>query len=96
MSVKSLRMPRSLDDQLFVLFWSADELIPGMVVFVLGVVINQKLICLLAALVMTKLFRRLKEGNPDGFLLHLGYWFGLIAEPRAYSMPNAFIREFVP
>jgi TraL protein len=38
----------------------------------------------------------MKEGNPDGFLLHLGYWYGLISGRAAYSMPNSFIREFVP
>jgi conjugal transfer pilus assembly protein TraL len=94
--VKALRMPRDLDDQMYVLFWTTDELLPGLSIFVLGVLINQKLICLVAALLMTKAFRRLKEGNPDGFLLHLGYWYGVIADRRAYTMPNAFIREFVP
>jgi conjugal transfer pilus assembly protein TraL len=94
--MKALRMPRNLDDQLYVLFWSADELVPGMTIFVLGVLINQKLICLVLALVITRLFRRMKEGNPDGFLLHIGYWFGLINQRRAYSMPNALVREFVP
>lgn len=94
--MKALRMPRDLDDQMYVLFWTTDELLPGLAIFVLGVLINQKLVCLLIALAITKLFRRLKEGNPDGFLLHLGYWYGVIAERRAYSMPNAFIREFVP
>ena len=94
--MKALRMPRDLDDQMYVLFWTTDELLPGLSIFVLGVLINQKLACLLVALLLTKVFRRLKEGNPDGFLLHLGYWYGVVAERRAYSMPNAFIREFVP
>lgn len=89
-------MPRSLDEQMYVLFWSADELLPGLFIFIIGVLINQKLVCLLAALVVTKLFRKMKEGNPDGFLLHVGYWYGLISNPRAYSMPNAFVREFIP
>jgi conjugal transfer pilus assembly protein TraL len=88
-------MPRDLDDQMYVLFWSADELLPGASIFVLGVLINQKLVCLAIAILLTKLFRRLKEGNPDGFLLHLGYWYGVISEKRAFTMPNAFIREFI-
>ncbi len=94
--MKPLRMPRSLDDQMYVLFWTADELLPGLFIFIVGVLINQKLICLLLALVVTKLFRKMKEGNPDGFLLHIGYWYGLISSKRAYTMPNAFIREFIP
>jgi len=93
--MKPLRMPRSVDDQMYILFWSADELLPGVAIFIVGVLTAQKFICLLLALVVTKLFRRLKGGMPDGFLLHAGYWYGLISV-RAYSMPNAFIREFVP
>lgn len=94
--MKPLRMPRSLDDQMYILFWTADELLPGLFIFIIGVLVAQKLICLILAIVVTKLFRRMKEGNPDGFLLHIGYWYGLISGRRAYSMPNAFIREFIP
>ena len=92
--MKPMRMPRSLDEQLYVLFWSADELLPGLAIFILGVLINQKLICLVVALVITRIFRRVKEGTPDGFLLHLAYWHGFVAI-RAYSLPNALIREYI-
>lgn len=94
--MKALRMPRNLDDQMYVLFWTSDELFPGLFIFIVGVLVNQKLLCLLLALVVTKLFRQMKEGTPDGFLLHIGYWHGLISGRRAYSMPNAFVREFIP
>ena len=93
--MKPLRMPRTLDEQMYVLFWSADELLPGLAIFIVGILINQKLLCLVLALAITKLMRRLKEGNPDGFLLHLGYWHG-VSGRGLYTMPNAFIREFVP
>jgi conjugal transfer pilus assembly protein TraL len=94
--MKPLKMPRTLDEQMYVLFWTADELLPGLFIFIVGVLIAQKLICLVIALVITKLFRKMKEGNPDGFLLHAGYWYGLISGGRTFSMPNSFIREFVP
>lgn len=94
--MKPIRMPRELDDQMYILFWSADELLPGLAVFITGVLVNQKLLCLLVAIVVTKIFRKLKEGNPDGYLLHAAYWCGLIGAGRSFSMPNPFIREFVP
>jgi len=94
--MKPLRMPRSLDDQMYVLFWTADEMLPGLFIFIVGVLIAQKLICLVLAIVIIKMFRRMKEGHPDGFLLHVGYWYGLVSGRIAYSMPNSFIREFVP
>ena len=92
--MQAIRMPRNCDDQMYILFWSADELLPGLSIFVVGILINQKLICLLLALIITKLARKIKEGKPDGFLLHSAYWYGL-AGSKSYVMPNAFIREFV-
>jgi conjugal transfer pilus assembly protein TraL len=94
--VKPIRMPRDLDDQMYILFWSADELLPGLAVFIVGVLVNQKSVCLLISIVATKLFRKLKEGSQDGYLIHVAYWWGLIGAGRSYSMPNPFIREFVP
>jgi conjugal transfer pilus assembly protein TraL len=94
--MKPLRMPRELDDQMYILFWAADELLPGLAIFIVGVLIAQQALCLVAAFIVTKLFRRLKEGNPDGYLLHGAYWCGLIGSGRSYSMPNPFIREFIP
>lgn len=93
--MKPLFMPRNLDDQFMVFFWSADELLPGFAVFIAGVLMNQKLICLAIAVVVTKLFRKLKEGNPDGFLLHALYWIGLVGSRRATTLPNPFIREYL-
>ena len=59
--MKPLRMPRSLDDQMYVLFWTADEMLPGLFIFIVGVLIAQKLICLVLAIVVIKVFRRMKE-----------------------------------
>ena len=93
--MKPLLMPRNLDDQLMILFWSADELLPGFFIFVVGVLISQKLICLAIAIVVTKMFRKMKEGNPDGFLLHMAYWVGLLSTKRTKTLPNPFVREYV-
>ena len=93
--MKPIFMPRNLDDQFMVFFWSADELLPGFAVFIVGVLIDQKLICLAVALLATKFFRKMKEGNPDGFLLHALYWIGLIGGKHAKTTPNPFIREFL-
>jgi conjugal transfer pilus assembly protein TraL len=94
-AMQAIKMPRNCDDPPMVLKWSADEFLPGFGIFTLGMLINQKIICLVIAIVVTKMFKRMKEGTPDGFLLHLGYWVGLITAKRTYSMRNAFIREYI-
>lgn len=88
-------MPRNLDDPFIVFFWSADELLPGLVIFIVGVLIDEKLIALVLALVAVKAFRKMKEGHPDGFLLHLAYWTGL-GNTKARTLPNPYIREYLP
>jgi conjugal transfer pilus assembly protein TraL len=93
--VTPIRMPRYCDDGMMFMMWSADELLPGFAIFLLGVMINQKIICLVVAIVATKMFRRMKEGNPDGFLLHSLYWIGLVDSKRVKSMPSPFVREYI-
>lgn len=93
--MKPLLMPQHLDDPLMVLFWSADELLPGFAIFLVGVLIEQKIVCLAIAIAVTRLFRRLKEGNPDGFLLHLAYWSGLTSSRGVRTLPNALVRQYI-
>ena len=92
--MKAIEMPRNLDDPFIVLFWSADELLPGFLMIIVGVLIDQKLLAILAAVALTKVFRKMKEGHPDGFLLHLIYWFGVI-NLKARTLPNPYIREYL-
>jgi conjugal transfer pilus assembly protein TraL len=93
--MKPLLMPRNLDDPMMVFLWSADEVLPGMAVFIVGVLISQKLVSLALALIAVRLMRRMKEGFADGYLLHTLYWWGLLWG-RARTLPNPFIRECLP
>ncbi|TOF20049.1 conjugal transfer protein TraL, partial [Vibrio parahaemolyticus] len=51
-------------------------------------------LCLLG-LVTTKLYRRFRDGRPDGFILHAIYWAGLLPT-KAKTIPNPFIRSYLP
>ena len=51
-------------------------------------------LCLLG-LVTTKLYRRFRDGRPDGFILHAIYWVGLLPT-KAKTIPNPFIRSYLP
>lgn len=92
--MKALYMPRHLDDQATILVWPADELMPLFALLVVGVLINQKVICLIAGIVAVRFFRKMKEGTPEGYLLHALYWTGLIPG-KARTLPNPFIREYL-
>ena len=92
--MQALYMPRHLDEPMTVLMWPADEVIPVIAALSVGVLIEQKLICVIIGMVAMRFFRKMKEGNPDGYLLHALYWSGLI-KGKARTMPNPFIREFL-
>ncbi|MFT0213086.1 type IV conjugative transfer system protein TraL [Pseudomonas sp. F1_0610] len=50
---------------------------------------------ILLGLVTTKLYRRFRDGRPDGFILHAIYWAGLLPT-KAKTIPNPFIRSYLP
>ena len=93
--MRKIFLPRYCDEQMMLLYWSADELLPGITLFLLGILINQKLLGLIGAVIVIRLYRKMKEGKPDGFLLHFLYWWGII-NPKTKLFPNPYIREYLP
>lgn len=87
------KLPKSIDDTGQILIWSTDEFVPVMALFGVGLVFQQLIICMIAAWIVLKVYRRFRDGRPDGFLLHMAYWWGL-ASPNTRTLPNAFIRRF--
>lgn len=95
MSNKPELIPRNADDGMMILLWSADELLPGILVFLVGILIQQKLLCFVLAILAVRWFRKMKEGRPDGFLFHSLYWIGLVGAGKARSFQNPFVREYL-
>jgi conjugal transfer pilus assembly protein TraL len=93
--MKPISIPQRIDDPPHLLLWRADELAPLLFGLVLGVLCTQVLLCLLAGFVLTHCYKRLRENRPDGYFLHLLYWFGLFVS-RASSLRNPFIRHYLP
>ena len=76
-------IPNYLDDPPQILFWEFDEFILLAVMTVTG-------------LVGIKFYRKIKDRQANGFLLHTLYWyagFGCSESPPT-SKPLAFIRRF--
>lgn len=92
--MKLIDIPRRIDEPPHLMLWSADELAPMLLGLVVGVVVGKALLCVLAGMLVTNLYRRFKDSNPDGYLLHMLYWTGA-AFSKGRSMVNPFIRTFV-
>lgn len=94
--MKKVIIPRRIDDPPHLLLWSADEFAPMLIGLVIGVVIAKALPCFLLGLAVTNLYRRFKDHHPDGYILHLAYWAGLVPTGKTRSMPNPYIRRMLP
>jgi conjugal transfer pilus assembly protein TraL len=89
------KIPRTLDQPITLLLWSADELVPFCAVVVIGMLMGQFLIALVVALGVTRAYRRFRDIHPDGYLFHLAYWYGFMPISSRH-FPNPFIRTFYP
>ena len=95
MSVDDVDGSCYIDDPPHFLLWSADEMAPILLGLVIGIFTGNALVLCLLGLVTTKLYRRFRDGRPDGFILHAIYWGGLLPT-KAKTIPNPFIRSYLP
>lgn len=93
--MKPVKIARRVDEPPHLLMWSADEIAPMLLGLTVGIVIGKALICFLIGLAVTKLYSRFRDNHPDGVILHLLYWSGLLTT-RARCMRNPYIRRFLP
>ena len=89
------RMPKSLNDPTQVLLWSLDEFIVVAILFGVGLIFRQLLLAIACIFIFLKVYRRFRDGRPNGFFQHLMYWYGFSGSETS-SVRNPFIRRFLP
>lgn len=93
--MKPIRIPKRVDEPPHLLLWSSDELAPLLAGLVFGVIVGNALIFTALGFLITHLFRKFKDNNPDGYLLHMLYWTGLpITKSKTFK--NPFVKRFFP
>ena len=93
--MEPVAIPKTIDDPLHILLWSADEIVPFMVCMLTGMLIDQFIPSLAVGFIVVKSYRRFRDNHPDGYTLHALYWLGLLPS-KATTIPNPFIRRFYP
>jgi len=90
------KIPHYLDDPQQILFWEFDEFILLSMMFGVGILVGQLGLMLASGLVGIKFYRRIKDRQAPGFLIHAMYWFMGIAcvDTAPTSRPLAFIRRY--
>jgi len=92
--MKVIKVPQGVDAPPQFLLWQADELIPPLAGLIFGVAIGQVLICTALGLLLVNTYRKLRDGQPDGFVFHYLYWHG-IGQSKGYSLVNPYVRLWV-
>jgi len=59
-------------------FWSIDEAMPILLCLGIGIVVKKTMLALFIGYIVVRIYRRLKESNPDRFFLHMAYHFGIL------------------
>ncbi|WP_051299717.1 type IV conjugative transfer system protein TraL [Methylobacter luteus] len=89
-------IPNYIDDPQQILFWEFDEFILLAIAFGVGIMVNYLGVLILSGLAGIKVYRRIKDRQANGFLLHALYWYAGLGcdETPPTSRPLAFIRRF--
>jgi conjugal transfer pilus assembly protein TraL len=89
-------IPNYLDDSQQILLWELDEFILLGLAFAIGIITNYLGILVLLGLMGIKFYRKIKDRQANGFLLHAMYWYiGTgSSETTPTSRPLSFIRRF--
>lgn len=93
--MEPIYIPSKIDDPPQLIMWSIDELMPTMVGLLLGIMIDQQIICVTVGYLITRQYQKYKDSRPDGYLLHLLYQAGVI-NLKGRTNINAFITRFYP
>lgn len=94
MSEEALVLPRHVDEPPIMLMWTSDEVGSFFFIFIMGFMLEQIILSLVLAYFTVKMVRRFKNIKPNGYLVHMLYWFGVtISEAR--TLPNPYERQYL-
>lgn len=91
--MQNVPFPRFADAPNMVMLWTAEEVMPVFLGVIIGVINGSIFIPLMLGIGITTVFRRFRETKPDGYILHLLYWHGLMSAKGAI---NPFQRRILP
>lgn len=90
------QIPNYLDDPQQLLFWEFDEFVLLSIMFAIGIMADHLGMLLAAGLFLVKIYKKFKDRQSNGFLIHALYWnAGINAKDKfPTSLPLSFIKYF--
>lgn len=93
--MKTYPFPHHVKDKERLLIWTPEQLIPFCCMFILGIVTDMLTLMAPIGLVASWLYSRYSDGKPDGYLMHMAYWYGL-ATLKGRGFINSYHRRILP
>lgn len=91
--MQPVELPQGVDQPPSLLLWRLDDLIPLLLMLVIGILSDRLWLFLILGFLLSRLYGRFRDSRPDGFALHWCYWHGLLPL-QARSCPNPFSRNW--
>lgn len=93
--MKTYRFPHFAKDKERFLLWTPDQLLPFCALFVVGIVTGQLTYTAPTGLLASWLYSRYSAGKPDGYLMHMAYWYGFFT-PKGRGFITPYMRRILP
>lgn len=93
--MEQLHFPRYADEAQRLLMWTPDQIMPLLVMFLVGMLTNSLGLCILLGLGFSWLYSKYSAGKPNMFVLHYLYWHGIVPI-KARCVTNPFLRRILP
>lgn len=93
--MEPIPFPKYVDAPQRLLFWTTDQVMPFAVLVVIGVIVNSLFLCMILGIGLSWVFTRYRESKPEGFLVYLSYWYGILV-PKGRCVVNPFLKRILP
>lgn len=93
--MQPVKLPRMIDEPPNILMWNMDEAMPMLLGMVAGFFTGHLMPFLMGGMAITWAYSKFRDGRPDGYLLHLLYWAGVMPT-RSLTMPNPYADHYFP
>ena len=91
----SYRVPRRINDPMIALIFDVDQLGPSFILAGLGNLLGATLYGAIAGVFWFWLSGYIKRNYPDGFLVHLCWFYGFLPFGDTRAMPDPLKREWL-
>lgn len=89
------KIPTHIDDPDVFLVWSSDEFVPAIALIGVGIMTNQLSLMFLVTFLAVKLYRRHRDGHPNGYILHWLYSIGIFGS-ETRTIRNPYCKDYQP